>query len=346
MASIYAKNKIYTGNDGYNLGFQASASVNSLAFAIVKSGSFFLSHPTNLTIDVTTYTPFSGSFQELRFYKTNLSESRFDDFTMNPYSIEGNQESGSNDSLRRLIFRAPLGTVLDSGSNSPRNSIHPGISAIPSNPSFRVFNPFVTSSAYTLNGTYTFNPQTEIIYQDSFVAGIKNTVSEKIRIINTTLPEGNTLSPYISVQQTSLMSKNFNKDVNYVEAGFSPQDEINDDIIEQLGPFNIGNYIGDPRQISSSLTYYPDFNKLRDEYFSKYIHNFDLWDYIRLIKFYDNSLFKMIQDFTPARAGLATGIIIKQTLLERNKYPLPQATTNSNLTFVGSPTSKTLNIAY
>jgi len=346
MASLYAKNKIYTGNDGYNLGFQASASVNSLAFAIVKSGSFFLSYPTNLTIDVTTYTPFSGSFQELRFYKTNLSESRFDDFTMNPYSIEGNQESGSNDSLRRLIFRAPLGTMLDSGSNTPRQSIHPGVSTIPPDPSFRIFNPFVTSSAYTLNGTYTFNPQTEIIYQDQFSAGIKNTVSEKIRIVNASIPSGNTLSPYISVQQMSLMSRNFNKDVNYVEAGFSPQDEINDDIIEQLGPFNIGNYIGDPRQVSSSLTYYPDFNKLRDEYFSKYIHNYDLWDYIRLIKFYDNSLFKMIQDFTPARAGLATGIIIKQTLLERNRYPLPQATTNSNLTFVGSPTSKTLNIAY
>ncbi len=344
MASLYAKNKIYTGNDGYYLGFQASASVGSLAFAIVRSGSFYLSYSASLVINGTTYTPFSGSFQELRFYKNNLSESRFDDYVMNPYSIEGNQESGSGTSLRKLIFRAPLGTVLDSGSDTPRESIHPGISTIPPKPTFRVFNPFITSSAYTLNGVYNFNPQTEVIYQDSFVAGVKNTVSEKIRIVDVTLPSGNTLSPYISVQQKSLMSRDFNKDINYVEAGFSPQDEINDDIIEQLGPYNIGNYIGDPRQVSSSLVYYPDFNKLRDEYFSKYIHNYNLWDYIRLIKFYDNSLFKMIQDFTPARAGLASGIIIKQTLLERNKYPLPQVTTNSVITFVGNPTTRTLNV--
>jgi len=54
----------------------------------------------------------------------------------------------------------------------------------------------------------------------------------------------------------------------------------------------------------------------------------------------------MIKDFTPARTSLATGIIIKQTLLERNKYPLPQATINSEVTFVGSPTTRTLNIKY
>jgi hypothetical protein len=32
----------------------------------------------------------------------------------------------------------------------------------------------------------------------------------------------------------------------------------------------------------------------------------------------------MIKDFTPARASLASGIVIKQTLLERNKYPQPE----------------------
>ena len=98
--------------------------------------------------------------------------------------------------------------------------------------------------------------------------------------------------------------------------------------------------------ISGSLNYYPDFNKLRDYYFSKYTHNYDLNDYIRLIKFYDNSLFKMIKDFTPARAGLASGIVIKQTLLERNRYHQPRVYTDSNITFVGSPVSRSLNIFY
>jgi hypothetical protein len=34
----------------------------------------------------------------------------------------------------------------------------------------------------------------------------------------------------------------------------------------------------------------------------------------------------MIKDFTPARASLASGVVIKQTLLERNKYPQPEVT--------------------
>jgi hypothetical protein len=177
------------------------------------------------------------------------------------------------------------------------------------------------------------------------VAGIQNSVSEKIRIVNMDLPLGNTLSQYISIQQNSPATETFTKDVNYVEAAFSPQDEVNDDIIAQLGYFNIGSYIGDPRQlILSSSNYYPDFNKLRDNYFSKYTHNYDLNDYIRLIKFFDNSLFKMIKDFTPSRAGLASGIVIKPTLLERYKYPQPRVNTHTTTAFVGSPTSQIFNI--
>jgi hypothetical protein len=341
MGNFYAKNKIYSGSDGNSIGFQDYNYVLSTPFSTVVSGSFYLSHPTDVTIAGKTYSPFSGSFQELRFYKTNLLESRFDDYVMNPYSIEGNQISGNESSLKSLIFRAPLGTVLDNDiTQTTRTSIHPQISTNPAVQSFKLSG----SSTYTLNGIFSMPSQTEIIYQDQTATGVKNSVTEKIKILNVSTISGSTLSKYTSIQQTP--NENFTKDVNYVEVAFSPQDEINDDIISQLGSFNIGDYIGDPRQISSSLTYYPDFNKLRDEYFSKYTHNYNLWDYIRLIKFYDNSLFKMIQDFTPARANLASGIVIKQTLLERNRYPLPQMTTNSEIAFVGSPTSKTINIAY
>jgi hypothetical protein len=94
--------------------------------------------------------------------------------------------------------------------------------------------------------------------------------------------------------------------------------------MDTFGYFNIGEYIGDPRQISSTSTSYPDLDTLRNEYFEKYTHNYNIWDYVRLIKYFDNSLFKMIRDWTPARTSLATGVVIKQHLLERNKYPVPQ----------------------
>ncbi len=38
----------------------------------------------------------------------------------------------------------------------------------------------------------------------------------------------------------------------------------------------------------------------------------------------------MLQDFTPARTSLASGVVIKQNLLERNKYPLPETTSSLN----------------
>ena len=342
--TLYAKNNIYDGYDGSQLGFQASSSINSGVWVGTTNKNFRLSNNTSVTTAGKTYTPFSGSFQELRFYKTALEEKKFDDYVMNPYSIEGNSIEGVNNTFNQLFFRAPLGTMLDnSGSGTQtRISIHPAISQYP------VTNSFGSAgSNYTLNGSYTFNPNTEILYQNQFVAGIKNSVSEKIRIVNMDLPSGNTLSQYISIQQNSPATETFTKDVNYVEAAFSPQDEVNDDIIAQLGYFNIGSYIGDPRQlVSGSLNYYPDFNKLRDNYFSKYTHNYDLNDYVRLIKFFDNSLFKMIKDFTPARAGLVSGLVIKPTLLERYRYPQPKVNTQSSIAFVGSPTSKTINIQY
>jgi hypothetical protein len=68
-------------------------------------------------------------------------------------------------------------------------------------------------------------------------------------------------------------------------------------ILIHLGYFNIGDYIGDPRQVSQSVNTYPDLDKLRDSYFEKYYKNYDWNDYIRLIKYFDNSLFKMIKDF-------------------------------------------------
>ena len=337
---LYAKNKIYEGYDGNAIGFQGSGSVN-LSTGTFASASLYLHFSSSLTLATKIYQPFSGSFQELRYYNIPLSESQFNDFVMDPYSIEGNLLSGSQSSLSSLKFRAPLGTMLDNDTSSiVRTSIHPSYTSNP------VTQSFTSGSTYYLSGLFNFKPNTEVTYQDQFASGLKNAVTEKIKIANVIYPSGDTLSQYISIQQTSYVSESFTRDIDYVEVAFSPQDEVNDDIISQLGSFNIGQYIGDPRQVSSSLNYYPDFNVLRDEYFSKYTHSYDLWDYMRLIKFYDNSLFKMIKDFTPARTSLATGIVIKPTLLERCKYPLPQANTNTTQTYVGSPTTKQKNIPY
>jgi hypothetical protein len=65
-----------------------------------------------------------------------------------------------------------------------------------------------------------------------------------------------------------------------------------------------------------------------------------------LIKYFDNSLFKMIKDFVPARTSLASGVVIKQTLLERNKYPQPQTNINSTIAYYGSGSQNNLPLTF
>ena len=216
LFELFAANNLYDGYDGSEIGFYSSSSVSIPGTILGSHGIFYLSNPSV----VSSIYPFSGSFQELRFYNKKLNFSVFEDYVMNPYSIEGNSPEGTNSSLNSLFFRAPLGSMLDNNGSGTqtRVSIHPAISTYPVTQSFILGN-----SNYTLNGTYTFEPNTEVIYQDQFDAGVKNSVSEKIRIVNTTLPPGNTLSQYISIQQHSYTGENFTKDVNYVEAAFSPQ---------------------------------------------------------------------------------------------------------------------------
>ena len=229
---------------------------------------------------------------------------------MNPDSIESN---GLNNTPDQLAFRASLGGELYTGSVS----IHPKITG-----SWITTSSFASDSNF-YTGSGIFESNIETVYLDQPPAGIKNIVSNKIQIVDMNLPEGNTLSQYRSIQQQPT-SSTYTENLAYTEVAFSPQNEINDDIMDQLGFFNMGEFIGDPRQRFTQATSYPDLDALRNAYFEKYISNYDLNDYIRLIKFFDNSLFKMIKDFTPARASLASGVVVKQTLLERNKYPQPE----------------------
>jgi hypothetical protein len=325
--TLYAKDKNYKGEDGNTIGFQASASVDPFtADPWNNATKSYFGVSSSLAGKI-----FTGSFQEIRYYVNALDSSSFNDYVMNPYSINAN---GINTVPTDLAFRASLGGELYTSSIS----IHP-----------KVTGSWVTTSSFASNSNFytssggTYIPNTEIFYLNQFPAGIKNRVSNKIRQQDeilpysgsneVNLPQNTTLSPFISVQQSLAVSGSYTPNIDYVEVAFSPQNEINNDIAGQLGYFNIGEYIGDPRLVSSSAESYPALNDIRDYYFEKYTSNYNIWDYIRLIKYFDNSLFKMIQDWIPARTDLASGIVIKQTTLERNKYPVPQLNTETTTSF-------------
>jgi hypothetical protein len=315
--NLYAKNTIYLGDDAAQIGFQASSSLT--ATDGVWTGSSGVSYLG--TGSLAGYNMFSGSFQELRYYTVVLNEESFNDFVMDPDAIDGNGTNGAPD---QLAFRASLGGELYTGSVS----IHPKVTG-----SWVATSSFASNSNFSFDVTPYFGPNVEQVFLLEPIAGIRNRVADKIRIADEILPTGDTLSTYISIQQNSPISQSYTPDLNQLEVAFSPQNEINDDITAQLAGFNLGEFIGDPRQISSSATSYPALDALRNSYFEKYTSNYDANDYIRLIKFFDNSLFKMIKDFVPARTSLISGVVIKQHLLERNKYPVPQVDISSSIAF-------------
>ena len=330
-ASLYAANQI-NNELGFNGSSTISGFVSNYYFASPKI-TFPLLSPTDVIVAGKRYGMFSGLYQEIRYYNTEILPGAFYDYTMNPYSFEGNT---INSAPNELIFRADLGTLLNTGSTT---SVHPKISgsygfatsSFASNSEF-----YISSSNFVINREY--------IHQDQVIGGIKNRTTDKITTNDLILPQGDTLSPMISIQQSSFESSSYTPNVDYLEVAFSPQDQINDDINSQLGYFNLGEYIGDPRHISQSNRSYPDLNTLRDAYFNKYISSYNLVDFVRLMKFFDNSLFKMIKDFTPARTSLSSGVVIKQHILERNKQRPPQIS-YQDLTYTSSikPQSRNYN---
>jgi len=155
-------------------------------------------------------------------------------------------------------------------------------------------------------------------YDRSTISGLDSLNNDRINIVsqssNLYLSES-ILSPYTTIQNYTASNRlgSFN-----LEVGFSPSDKINSNISSSLGYINIDNLIGNPTDLYSSS--YSSLDSYRNSYFSSYDKKSSIWEYIRLIKYYNNSLFKMVKDFVPAKSSISTGIIIKPHILERSKY--------------------------
>jgi len=166
--------------------------------------------------------------------------------------------------------------------------------------------------------------------------GIQEIANSKIITGSVQQISASLLSPNVTLQY---FNDNYDKSSIDVEVGFSPADSINAAITSsglvtssaQPGYFNIMQQIGAPNlQYSSS---YNPLVALETQFFNaNFINRNNVWDFIRSIKYYNNSLFKMLRDFVPARVSADTGIVIKSHMLERNKYPRhePTYTTSSH----------------
>lgn len=138
----------------------------------------------------------------------------------------------------------------------------------------------------------------------------KVTGSENVLEISSSL-----LNPYTTLQYYSNENRVNSRNVEF---GFSPADALNSTITSSLGYFSLDQYIGNPGdQYSAS---YSALNAYKNSFFSGYNYAHNIYEYIRLLKYFDNSIFKMAKDYVPARSSLSSGLIVKSHILERNKY--------------------------
>lgn len=352
---LYVKNSIHNGFDGNGIGFAGSTSLdsqhitNNSAFSQTGSGDsqglYLGGYISGSQVGDKILTPpnqyFSGSFQEFRYYSSPMNEFIFNDYVMNPRSIEGDNITGSLSSFDVLNFRAPLGNELESIFTSSMSSshteslvsMHPAVTG--SVPTQSFYDADTTGSHSNFEVLYYDNTTTrtfskinrEVVFMDQPSIGIRNRISNKIQIGNDDA-YGNILSPLNSIQQYYDISSSYTEDINSLEVAFSPQNEINDDIINSIGFGKISNILGDPRLLKGNTDHYSELRYAAEEHFKKYTKG-NIYDYLRVIKYFDNSLFKAIKNYVPARTSVTTGIVIKQHLLERNKYPTPVVNHNT-----------------
>ena len=187
--TLYAKNSIYDGNSGKVIGYQGSSSIfitgstsesynaawnsftqwNLEEFYGYDGVAAIYGYTDSLYDDyqrppmyaylggsglgdvlAPKFTTFSGSFQEFRYWKVVLSESKFDIHTLNPMSIVGNDEPkplptrSPSPTPTPSITRTPSNTPSITPSNTPSISVTPSVT--PSITISKSITPSVTPS--------------------------------------------------------------------------------------------------------------------------------------------------------------------------------------------------------
>lgn len=151
---------------------------------------------------------------------------------------------------------------------------------------------------------------------------------DKIRIPSASIGLDDTLTRYAS---TLDVQTEYTNDLHKVQVGYSPTDNVDNYILSQIDSlFDIDTYLGDPRGID-----YQGLKTVSKDILGS-LERYDLKDFVRLIKFFDNRLFKMVKDFLPARTVVDTGIVIKPHLLERSKGSLTTIVSTDDSIITGS----------
>tara|TARA_Y100001938_G_scaffold122350_1_gene170697 strand:- start:3050 stop:8164 length:5115 start_codon:yes stop_codon:yes gene_type:complete len=241
---------------------------------------------------------FSGSLMEYRLWSEPLSQSVFDNHVRAPKSYNGNSYSSS---YHDLLVRYTLDNNFDLSSTTHVNNVSNGSN----------YNDITGSSSGFTTNTFRSLVDKEQLRVPNIGPSRRN--ATKVRIEDSSLT-GN-LSPS---ERKEKSSQDFAPiDSEKVGIYFSPVDVINEDIMYSIADFNFDDFIGDPRDQYKQN--YRGLQKLRTEYWQKYSAPNNFFDYLRILTFYDPSVFTQLKNWVPMRSKATTGILVEPNILERSK---------------------------
>ena len=241
---------------------------------------------------------FSGSLQEFRLWGEPLSQSVFNNHVRAPKSYNGNTTSSAYDQMK---FRLPL------NDNTNLNTLPESLDDKSYTTSY-----YPSASAVGFSG----NPFRSLVDLEQLRVpniGPQRRNATKIRIEATKLT-GN-LSPEIRTEKSSMDFAPI--DSNKLGIFFSPSDVVNEDIMYSLADINLDNEIGDPRD--QYADYYRGLERVQREYWKKYNRSNNFWDYMRIITFFDDSIWNQLRRMVPARTNATLGLLVEPNILERSK---------------------------
>ena len=295
----YIDNRIVSESAFINLGDRgAELADNNYRFCIGSPGT-----PSSVNISS------SFSVQHFKTYTVSLDEETKQLHTKDPSIIAANGTSSyfeSDPSEGLMYFYNPL------GGNLQTENITNGYEF--KNYSFRERSNIINLKCIT-DETLNYVDVTYDHYISTPDTVGSSMASEKIRYDQGTIDD-NILSPFVRAEQSALDRQP--QDFSDLGVFFSPTFEINEDIIYTLGGFRLDDYIGDPRDLDKKE--YTELKNIREYYAQRIDRRYNFWDYIKMIQYFDHTIFKMIEEFAPAKANLKTGLVIEPHYLERNKF--------------------------
>jgi hypothetical protein len=261
---------------------------------------------------------FNGELDEFRLWKEPLSSSIFDLHILGSEVIVGNtMKSSTEDLLLRLDFEYPH-ALFPSGSKiknvAPITSFMNDVSA----------SGFSSASQYNSSSSQHWNYK----YIDKDVTitlpntGANRLSNDKIRFESQYTLAGQKITGSVNVDLSPVKratKKAFDTakmDSNRVGIFFSPNKDLDLDIAKSLGGGSLDDYIGDPSDDYKNT--YKELDTLREYYFER-VSNRNIYDFIKLIKFFDKSFFVNLKEMMPARAKVTEGLLIAPHFLERSK---------------------------